>query len=100
MVFGRYLKQRRKSRRVRLDAVSYLLGDVLVDEQNGNVLALAGELVEGGLDGCVVRLCVNDEEVLLAVGRLCDVLCGLFSICLWGVLVYCRGGQSYAYTRE
>jgi hypothetical protein len=47
---------------------------VLVDEQDGNVLALVGELVEGGLDGCVVGFGVDDEEVLLAVGRVGDVL--------------------------
>jgi len=48
---------------------------VLVDEQNGNVLALVGELLEGGLDGRVVGFGVHDEEVLLAVGRVGDVLC-------------------------
>lgn len=48
---------------------------MLVDEQNGNVLALGGEAIEGGLDGRRLGLCVDDEKVLLAVGRLGDVLC-------------------------
>lgn len=47
---------------------------MLVDKQDRNVLALLGEAVECGLDGAVLRLCVNDEEVLLCVGGLCHVL--------------------------
>lgn len=74
MLFRRYLQQGRESCRVRLDAVSYLLGDVLVDKQYGNILALLGELVECGLDSCCLGLCVDDEEVLLAVWGLRDVL--------------------------
>jgi hypothetical protein len=54
--------------------MSYLLSDVLVDEQNSDIFALAGELVECGLDGRVLGLGVDDEEVLLAVRRLCNVL--------------------------
>jgi hypothetical protein len=50
---------------------------MLVDEQDGNVLALRGEAVKGGLDGSVVRLCVDDEEVLLRVGRRRYVLGGV-----------------------
>jgi hypothetical protein len=47
---------------------------VLVDQEDSNVLALGSELVEGGLDGRVLGLGVDDEEVLLAVWRLCNVL--------------------------
>ena len=74
MVFGRDLEQRRESGCVRLDAMSYLVRNVLVDQQNRNVLALLRELVEGSLDGRVLGLRVDDEEVLLAVWRLRDVL--------------------------
>ena len=38
---------------------------VLVYEQDPNVLPLGGEPVKGGLDGGVIGLCVDDEEVLL-----------------------------------
>jgi hypothetical protein len=50
MVLTRYLQQTGKRSRVALDAVAYLVGDVLVDEQDGYVFALGGEAVEGGLD--------------------------------------------------
>jgi hypothetical protein len=112
VVLGGDLEQRGESGRVCLDAVSYPLGDLghvrlqarererertvwgdvcqathmLVDEQDGNVLALRGEAVEGGLDGSVVRLCVDDEEVLLRVGRRRYVLGGVsvsVSIAAW-----------------
>lgn len=75
MVLGRNLQQTRESRRVALDAMSYLFRNVLVDKQNGDVLALGGELVECGFDGRVLRLCVHDEEVLLCVWSRGDVLC-------------------------
>lgn len=48
---------------------------MLVDEQNGNVLALRGEAIESGLDGRRLGLCVDNEKVLLAIRRLGDVLC-------------------------
>ena len=38
---------------------------VLVDEENRNILALAGVIVESLFDGMVVCLCIDDEEVLL-----------------------------------
>ena len=38
---------------------------VLVDEENGNVLALLGEAVKGLLDGVCLGLVVDDEVVLL-----------------------------------
>lgn len=54
--------------------MSYPLRDVLVDQEDSNVLAVVGEVVEGSLDGRVLGLGVDDEEVLLAIWRLCDVL--------------------------
>jgi len=53
MILTRYLEQTRKRSGVALDAMPYLLGNVLVDEQDGDVLALGGERVEGGFDGGV-----------------------------------------------
>lgn len=97
MILGRYLQQRRESSRVRLDAVSYLLGDVLVDKQNGNVLALLGELVEGSLDSRVFGLGIDDEEVLLAVWRLGDVLRQKLDMGCKRLEVL---GKSYAYACE
>lgn len=74
MILARNLEQRRERSGVGLDAVPYLLGNVLVDKEDGDVLALRGEAVEGGLDGRSGRLGIDDEEVLLAGGRLRDVL--------------------------
>jgi hypothetical protein len=45
----------------RIEAKAY----VLVDEDNGNVLAFLGEAVKGLLDGVGLGLVVNDEVVLL-----------------------------------
>lgn len=47
---------------------------MLVDQQDRNVLPLAGEAVEGGFDGAVFGLCIDDEEVLLCVWGLRHVL--------------------------
>lgn len=47
---------------------------MLVDEENGNVLALLGEAVEGLLDGVCFGLVVYDEVVLLSVRRVGNVL--------------------------
>jgi hypothetical protein len=44
--------------------MSYFLGDVLVDQQNRNIFALSGELVESGFDCAGFGLGVDDEEVL------------------------------------
>ena len=74
MIFRRYLEQRRECCRVCLDAMSYLLGNVLVDEENGDILALGREAVECCFDGRILGLCVDDEEVLLTVRWLRDVL--------------------------
>lgn len=47
---------------------------MLVDEKDGNVFPLLGELVEGGFDGRRLGLVIDDEEVLLIIRRRCDVL--------------------------
>ena len=47
---------------------------MLVDQQDRNILPLAGEAVEGSFDGAVLRLCIDDEEVLLCVWGLRHVL--------------------------
>lgn len=47
---------------------------MLVDQDNADILALRREAVEGGLDGGRVGFGVDDEEVLLVVGRWGDVL--------------------------
>ena len=47
---------------------------VLVDEQNRDILALAGEAVECSFNGRGLCLCVYNEEVLLAVRRLSYML--------------------------
>ena len=49
---------------------------VLVDEDNGNVLAFLGEAVKGLLDGVGLGLVVNDEVVLLRVWSVGNVLYG------------------------
>lgn len=47
---------------------------MLVDQDDADVLALRGEALEGGLDGRRLRLVIDDQEVLLRVGRVRDVL--------------------------
>lgn len=47
---------------------------MLVDKDDANVLALRGKGLKGGLDGRCLGLGVNNEEVLLRVGRVCYVL--------------------------
>jgi hypothetical protein len=47
---------------------------VLVDEDNGNVLAFLGEAVKGLLDGVSLGLVVDDEVVLLSIRRVGDML--------------------------
>lgn len=47
---------------------------MLVDQDDADVLAFLGEGFECGLDGRRLRLVVHDEEVLLRVGRVCDML--------------------------
>jgi hypothetical protein len=74
MILARNLEQTRKRRRVCLHAMSYFLRNVLVDQQDGYVLALSRELVECGLDGACFGLGVYDEEVLRGFGRGGDML--------------------------
>ncbi len=91
MVFTGNLKNRREGCRVRVDAMSYpvrdllasrsvfralspysaKLGitDMLVDQDNTDVLALCGKPFESGFDSSVVRLPVDNKEVLLRIGR-------------------------------
>lgn len=47
---------------------------MLVDEQNGNVLALRGVVVKRLFDHARLGLGVDDEEVLLAVGDVLEML--------------------------
>lgn len=47
---------------------------VLVDQNNGDVLPLLGELIESLLDSCVLGLAVHDQVVLLRVRGLGDML--------------------------
>jgi len=47
---------------------------VLVDEQNRDILALAGEAVECSFDSRGLGLCIYNEEVLLAVRWLGNML--------------------------
>jgi len=58
---------------VGVDAAADLVGDVLVDEDNGNVLAFLGEAVKGVLDGVCLGLVVYDEIVLLSIRRVGNV---------------------------
>lgn len=47
---------------------------MLIDQENGNVLAVLGEAVKGVFNGRVIGLCVDDEEVALRVWWCSDVL--------------------------
>jgi hypothetical protein len=47
---------------------------VLINEQDGNVLALAREAIKGSFDGRGLSLAVYDQEVLLAVWGLGNML--------------------------
>lgn len=47
---------------------------MLVDEHDGNVLPLLGELVESGLDDGRLGLLIDNDEVLLVVRRRSNVL--------------------------
>jgi hypothetical protein len=47
---------------------------VLVDEDNGNILAFLGEAVKGLLDGVSLGFVVYDEVVLLSIRRVGNML--------------------------
>lgn len=51
-----------------------MMTHMLVDQNDADILALRRELLERGLDGLGLGLAVDDEEVLLRVGRVRDVL--------------------------
>jgi hypothetical protein len=57
-----------------VDAVSDAFGNVLVDQQHGNVFPLLGEVLEGFLDSRCFGLGIDDEEVSLGVWAVCDML--------------------------
>lgn len=46
---------------------------MLIDENNANVLALFCESVEGRLNEGSFRLGIDDQEVLLCIGRVCNM---------------------------
>ena len=73
MLLGRNLQQRRKSLIIRIHFPADLVGDVLVDEHDGDVFALAGEGLEGVFDGARGGFGVDHQVVFLAVGRVGDV---------------------------
>lgn len=74
VIFRRNFEQGWKGRSVRFDAVSYLLGDMLIDEENSNVLALSREAIERRLDGRIISLVVYNEEIFLRIRRLRNML--------------------------
>jgi hypothetical protein len=47
---------------------------MLINEHNGDVLPLIGEIVEGGFYGRGFCFCVDDEKVLLGIWWGCYVL--------------------------
>ena len=49
---------------------------MLVDQDDADVFPLGREALKGGLDGGIVCLAVDDEEVLLVVGGCGDMLPG------------------------
>lgn len=52
---------------------------MLVDEQNGDVLSMLGEVVKRFLDRARLRVVVAYEEITLRIWGICDMLntCGL-----------------------
>lgn len=65
---------------------------MLVDEENGNVLALLGEAVKGLFDGVRLGLVVDNEVVLLRVRRVGNVLYSEVR----GLVVVCALASSYS----
>jgi hypothetical protein len=60
VVFAWNLQQRWERGRISLHTMSYLLGDVLVDKQDGDIFALLREVVECLFNRRVFRLRVDD----------------------------------------
>ena len=48
---------------------------MLIYQYNSDILTVFCESVECGLDGCVLGLVVDNEEVLFGIGASRDVLC-------------------------
>jgi hypothetical protein len=42
---------------------------MLVDQEDSNILSLCCEHLESFLDGCIVRLAVDNQEILLRIWR-------------------------------
>jgi hypothetical protein len=105
MVLRRDLEQRRESRGVSLHAMSYLFRNVLVDQQDCDILALRGELVESRFDCAGLGLGVDDKEVLTGLGGggnvlVCMLGLGKKEICGKGGIVGGKKWKTYAYARE
>jgi len=47
---------------------------MLIDQENSNILPLSCESVESFFDSRIIRLAVNDEEILLRIRWLGDML--------------------------
>lgn len=73
---------------------------MLVDKQNGDILALGGELVKGSFDGRGFRLGVHDQEVLLAVRWLGNVLQHSSGVHSYRIAFAFEVSIAYAYARE
>lgn len=73
MVFTRNLEDGGERVGEGVDAVSDAFGNVLVDQQHGNIFPLLGEVLEGLLDRRRFGLGVNDKEIPLGVRAICDV---------------------------
>ncbi|KAM3076919.1 hypothetical protein ACMFMF_004835 [Clarireedia jacksonii] len=48
--------------------------NVLVDQEDSNVLSLSCKPLKCFLDSCIIRLAVNDKEILLRIWRRRDML--------------------------
>lgn len=77
MLLARDLEYGRECGRVGIDTVSDLVGDMLVDQYDANVLALRSKGIESCLDSRGLCLVVDYEEVLLRVRRVRDMLATL-----------------------
>lgn len=64
MIFARNLQHSRESSSIRLHSITNPLSDMLINQQNSNILAARGELVECPFDRGVCCAGIDDEEVL------------------------------------
>ena len=92
MIFAWYLKDSRECLRESVHSAPDFFGDLsgmsearvgsclpahthmLVDQDDGNVFALGGEIVEGLLNSRVLGFVIDHQEILLRIRRLGDVL--------------------------